>query len=971
MHVFSARLKTTGSQSITATDAANASISGMQSGIIVTPATASTLVISAYPSPTTAGAAQNFTVTVYDTNGNVDTNYTGTIHFTSSDPKSTAGNGLPSNYTFTAGTTGDDNGMHTFSATLKTAGTQSITATDTVSVAIHGTDSGIIVDPAIASILVVSGYPSPTIAGSAHQFTVTADDPYGNVATSYTGTVHFTSTDTLVTPGSGLPLDFTFTTGPGGDDGTHAFSVTLKSAGTQSITVADTETPGITGTQSGIIAAAAMASGIKIVSRPPGGVIAGKPFSISVNALDLYGNLDTSFSGNVTVRLASGPGTLTGKLMMPATAGVAVFDDLVDTSSGDIALSAASGTLTGDTTPPIPVAPATPAQFAVATSFNNTDVAGTLGTVTITALDQYSNPENGSSPYEGTVNLSSTDAQLAGLPATYTFVAVDAGSHTFDNVILETAGSQSITATDSASSVITGTSPTVSVVPAAAHKFIVTTSFANPDVAGTPASVAVTAKDLYGNIVGNGLNQYEGMINLTSTDAKVAGLPAAYTFVAADAGSHTFSNVVLETAGNQSITATDAVSSAITGTSPGVNVVPAIAHNLFITTSFQDPDVAGTPGTVTVTAKDLYGNIAGNGPKQYKGTLELTGTDAKLAGLPASYTFVTADAGSHTFNNVILETAGSQSITATDSASSLITGISAAVSVIPAAAYNFVVNTNFANPDVAGTSGTVSVAAKDPYGNTADTGLNQYEGMIDLTSTDAKLAGLPAIYTFVSADAGSHTFNNVVLKTAGSQSIRATDSISATITGVAAVNVVAAQAAQLVVTISPPDPIIAGQPFNMAVSAEDQFGNVNSSFSGSVTISLANAPGFPVTVQATNGVATFTGLTTGTAAQGESIVVTSSRLAPENEPPDHGGAAGRAAFPDNPRRTGHADTEEESQRQDRRQGGVLRLQVLLQHGDEPHDHRESQQLYGRRDNDQAHQEQDQNIAQAGQSISAL
>ena len=60
----------------------------------------------------------------------------------------------------------------------------------------------------------------------------------------------------------------------------------------------------------------------------------------------------------------------------------------------------------------------------------------------------------------------------------------------------------------------------------------------------------------------------------------------------------------------------------------------------------------------------------------------------------------------------------------------------------------------------------------------------------------------------------------------------------------------------------------------MVVSAEDAYGNVDTAFNGSVTISLPDEPGFPATVQAKNGVATFAGLTVGTAAQGGSIQVT-------------------------------------------------------------------------------------------------
>ena len=162
------------------------------------------------------------------------------------------------------------------------------------------------------------------------------------------------------------------------------------------------------------------------------------------------------------------------------------------------------------------------------------------------------------------MDLSSTDSQAAGLPASYTFTAADAGSHTFTNVVLETAGSQTITATDSVTSTITG-SATVNVVPATVQGFAVTTSFANPDLAGTVGTVTVTAMDHYGNVVGSGPNQYVGTVYLSSTDAQAASLPASYTFTAGDGGSHTFTHVVLKTAGNRVITATDSLTSTITG----------------------------------------------------------------------------------------------------------------------------------------------------------------------------------------------------------------------------------------------------------------------------------------------------------------------------------------------------------------------------------------------------------------------
>src|SRR5207249_4629291 len=156
----------------------------------------SNFIVFGFPSSTSAGVAGAFTVVAKDPYSNIATGYTGTVHFTSSDLQAA----LPADYTFTAA----DAGQHSFSATLKTAGSQSLTATDTVTNTITGSQTGITVNPAAASSLIVSGFPSPTTAGVAGGFTVVVKDPYSNVATGYTGTVHFSSSD----PQAGLPSGY-------------------------------------------------------------------------------------------------------------------------------------------------------------------------------------------------------------------------------------------------------------------------------------------------------------------------------------------------------------------------------------------------------------------------------------------------------------------------------------------------------------------------------------------------------------------------------------------------------------------------------------------------------------------------------------------------------------------------------------------------------------------------------------------
>jgi hypothetical protein len=76
---------------------------------------------------------------------------------------------------------------------------------------------------------------------------------------------------------------------------------------------------------------------------------------------------------------------------------------------------------------------------------------------TVTALDQFGKVDNS---YLGTVKLTTSDPGIqVALPPNATFTASDAGIHVFSNIVLQTPGTaQTVTATDTANSSITGTS---------------------------------------------------------------------------------------------------------------------------------------------------------------------------------------------------------------------------------------------------------------------------------------------------------------------------------------------------------------------------------------------------------------------------------------------------------------------------------------------------------------------------------
>jgi hypothetical protein len=181
-------------------------------------------------------------------------------------------------------------------------------------------------------------------------------------------------------------------------------------------------------------------------------------------------------------------------------------------------------------------------------------VAGTPLTVTVTAQDRFGQTARG---YQGTDRFASADGQ-ADLPGDYTFVAADNGVHTItDGVTLKTAGSQSITATDTDDSSLIG-SATVAVTPAAAdHLLLIGRGGA---AAGVPFDLVVTIQDRYGNTV----TGYAGTVTFATNDPD-GTLPGDYIFTAEDAGAHLFVGGVTLYADGSRITVTDTELDTLTG----------------------------------------------------------------------------------------------------------------------------------------------------------------------------------------------------------------------------------------------------------------------------------------------------------------------------------------------------------------------------------------------------------------------
>jgi hypothetical protein len=278
------------------------------------------LTLTAASSTPTAGATDNLTVTAKDAGNNTVTTYTGSHNLTfsgaSASPNgtkptvvNTSGTaiafGSTTALTFTAGVAAvasSKNGV----MKLYASGVTEINASDeSIST---GNPLVVTVAPTTPSKLVLTAVTITPTAGSADNLTTTAQDTYGNTATSYTGAHSLTFTGASAGPSGTIPtvsnsagVDVAFGTAISIDFSAGVASVTgvkngamkLYKSGSTSVKVSDGS---LSTTLSTTVAPAPAASFLlAAASTTP---VAAAADNLTTTALDPYGNTDTAYTGS-------------------------------------------------------------------------------------------------------------------------------------------------------------------------------------------------------------------------------------------------------------------------------------------------------------------------------------------------------------------------------------------------------------------------------------------------------------------------------------------------------------------------------------------------------------------------------------------------------------------------------------------------------------------------------------------------
>jgi len=734
-------------------------------------------------SSTTAGTAVGVTVTAEDAYNNVVTSFPSTTVITLAG----SADGTLTTATLTSGTA-------TVPVTLTKAGSETITASNSY----RGTSSAISVAAAAVNKLAIVA-PSSTPAGSSFNFTVSAEDKYGNVVSSDNDHVTFTVSDTAT--GVVDPVAANLASGTG------TFSATLIRSGNQTIAASDTTNGGVNGATAtvNVVALTATHFSVGVPSYVTNSTNAHSfPFTIVLSALDQYNNVATGYTGTVTFSTSDTgsspsptlPGTYTftagdNSVHVFANAATLVTPGLQTISATDTTISGTSDvSVTGTLATHFAILPASTAE-----------TTGSAFAVTVEALDAANNVDPS---YSGTVTFSSTDS--AGgviLPANYTFTTTgpnaDDGEHVFSSpgVELITVGTQTVTVSDSANTLTGSTKYTV--VSATPTHFVVSETPTSL-TAGSSVSLTVTAEDANNNVT----TAYSSTTPVTLTDSVSGSLTTIFLTAGTDIVS-----LAATKAGLQTITAANTIN----GTSNSFSVTPAATSQFAVTG--PSTTTAGSGVSLTVTAEDQYGNPT----PSYSSTTPVTLSDS----ITGSLTTVTLTNGTAT-TGATLTVAGSQTLTATDSVDSGTLGIS----VSPGALSKFVV-TPSSTTTTAGVVDQITIAAEDVYNN-VETGFSSTTPV----TVSASLNGSLGTTTLSS---GTGTFNATLTK-AGVQTVTASGAVTGTST---AITVNAAAASQLV--ISAPSSALAGTQFGVTVIAEDQYNNVATGYTGSVAVTGSGSAG--------------------------------------------------------------------------------------------------------------------------------
>jgi uncharacterized repeat protein (TIGR01451 family) len=387
--------------------------------------------------------------------------------------------------------------------------------------------------------------------------------------------------------------------------------------------------------------------------QQPSGTPAGATIAppVTVRALDNDGNVDTSFSGSVTVAIGINPsgGILSGTTSIPAVNGIATFNDLsIDNAGNGYTLTAKASGLAGATSGAFDITAATATQLAFGQQPSDTAAGATITPpIIVRALDQSGNLIT---TFNGNVSIAiGTNPAGGSLSGTTTVAAVN-GVATFGDLRIDKAG-DGYTLIALASGLTSATSDPLDITaPAASRLEFGQQPSDTSAVAAITPPVTVRALDSSGNLI----TSFSGNVTISIGTNPVGGSLSGTTTVAAVNGVATFSNLRIDKAGN-GYTLLASAAGLTSATSASFDIVATSAASLaFDQQPINTQAGASITPAVTVRALDGSGNLAAT----FTGSVTIAIGANPAGGTLSGTTAVAAVGGIATFSNLRIDRVG-------------------------------------------------------------------------------------------------------------------------------------------------------------------------------------------------------------------------------------------------------------------------------------------------------------------------
>ncbi len=830
----------------------------------VTPGAAASLVFTAQPTNTSAGAAITpaVSVSIDESLGNVVNSANSTVTLSiGTNPSS----GTLSGTAAVAAV----NGVATFS-TLKinNAGTgYTLAAADG---GLNGTSAAFNIAVGAASKLVFTAQPTSVTAGSSISpaVTVSVEDSQGNVVTTATNSI----TMSIGTNPSAGTLGGTLSVAA--VNGVATFStLSINSAGAGYTLSASAG--GLTGTTSTAFNVNVGAAAKLVFTAQPSNVTAGNSIApaVAVSIEDALNNVVTSANSTVTLSIGTNPssGTLSGTAAVAAVNGVATFSTLKINNAGTgYTLAAADAALNG-----------TSAAFNIAVGaasklvFTAQPTSVTAGSSISPAVTVNVEDSQGNVVTTATNSITvaiGTNPSAGTLGGTLTVAAVN-GVASFSTLIINNAGT-GYTLSASAGGLTGATSTAFNVNAGAASKIAFTVQPSNviPGNSISPA-VVVSVEDALGNVVTSATNSITIAIGTNPS----AGTLAGTLTVAAVNGVATFPNLSINNTGvGYTLTASTGGFTTITSNAFS-NAALGVPSKLAFTVQPSNVTAGSSIApSVTVTVEDGAGNPVNSATNSI--TMAI-GTNPSSGTLGGTLT-VAAVNGVATFSTLSINNAGT-AYTLSATAGGLTSATSNAFNVTAGAAKALVFSVQPSTVTAGSAiSPSVTVSIHDALGNLVTTATNTVTVAIGTNPSGGTLGGTVA----VAAVGGVATFSTLSINKAGNGYTLTANAATLTGTTSTAFNVTAGTASKLAFSVQPTN-VTAGSAISptITVSVEDSLGNVATTATNSITMAIGTNPssgtlGGTVTVAAVNGVASFSTLNINNSGTGYTLAASAGGL---------------------------------------------------------------------------------------------